>query len=137
MKHSTQLVSRRLFSARTALIALGLWLKQQKIWAPIEEKVDIHQKTVKHTPVQKLFDAFLALLAGAQGLVEINKRVRSDPALQRAFGREACAEQSVVQETLDACTQENVTQIQQAVDTIFQKHSQACRHNYQANYQLL
>ena len=137
MKHSTQPTSKRHFSARTALIALGLWLKQQKIWAPIEEKVDIHQKTLKHTPVQKLFDAFIALLAGAQGLVEINKRVRSDPALQRAFGREACAEQSVVQETLDACTPDNVVQMQQAVDIAFQKHSQACRHDYQANWQLL
>src|SRR5258707_10974690 len=112
MKHSTQPTPRRHFSARAALVALGLWLKQQKIWTPIEEKVNIAQKTVQHTPVQKLLDAFIALLAGAHGLVEINKRVRSDPALQHAFGREACAEQSVVQETLDACTQDNVQQMQ-------------------------
>ncbi len=44
----------------------------------------------------------------AHGLAEINTRVRTDTALQRAFGRESCAEQSVVQETLSACTAENV-----------------------------
>ena len=52
------------------------------------------------------------MLAGAHGIVEINTRLRADPALQAAFGRTACAEQSVVQQTLDACTDENVTQMQ-------------------------
>jgi hypothetical protein len=64
--------------------------------------VQIRQKTVKHTPIDKLTDALISLLAGAHGLVEINTRLRADPGLQRAFGRQACAEQSVVQETLDA-----------------------------------
>jgi len=53
------------------------------------------------------------MLAGAHGMVEINTRLRADPALQAAFGRTACAEQPVVQQTLDACTDENVTQMQQ------------------------
>ncbi len=52
-------------------------------------------------------------------MVEINTRLRTDPALQHAFGRQACAEQSVVQETLDACTDENVRQIQHALDLIY------------------
>jgi hypothetical protein len=137
MKDCTRTGAGRHFSPRAALIALGIWLKQHKIWTPIEERVDIAQKTVQHTPVQKLLDAFIALLAGAHGLVEINKRVRSDPALQHAFGRDACAEQSVVQETLDACTQENVQQMQQAVDAIFRQHSQAARHDYQTHWQIL
>src|ERR1700686_3118743 len=137
MKECTQLTPTRRFSARAALVALGLWLQQCQLFAPIKERVDIHQKTVKHTPVQKLYDAFLALLAGAHGLVEINKRVRSDPVLQRAFGRMSCAEQSVVQETLDACKEDNVRQMKEAFNCVFRKHSQAFRHNYQTNYQLI
>jgi hypothetical protein len=81
--------------------------------------VRIEQKTVKHSPSDKLYDAFISLLAGSRGLVEINSRLRADSALQAAFGREACAEQSVVQETLDACTQENVNQMEQAMDRIW------------------
>jgi hypothetical protein len=76
-------------------------------------------------------------LAGAHGLVEINTRLRADPALQAAFGRKACAEQSVVQETLSACTAANVTQVQHALDVIYQQHSQGFQHNYEAGFQLL
>ena len=97
----------------------------------------IGQKTVKHTPADKLYDAWISLLTGAHGLVEINTRLRTDPGLQRAFGRSACAEQSVVQETLDACTTENVLQLQQALDEIFRQHSQSVQHDYQASFQLL
>jgi hypothetical protein len=64
-------------------------------------KLRIDQKTVQHSPLEKLEDALIAILAGAHGLSEINTRLRSDPALQRAFGRRACADQSVVQATLE------------------------------------
>jgi hypothetical protein len=57
--------------------------------------------------------------------------------LQRAFGRAACAEQSVVQETLDVCTTENVGPLRQALDEIYRSHSQGFRHDYQARWQLL
>jgi hypothetical protein len=56
--------------------------------------------------------------------------LRSDEALQRAFGREACAGQSVVQETLNAASSTNVAQMMQALDAIFQQHSLAFRHDF-------
>jgi hypothetical protein len=43
----------------------------------------------------------------------------------------------VVQETLDACTAENVEQLHQALDELYQSHSQGFRHDYQARWQLL
>lgn len=70
-------------------------------------------------------------------MVEVNKLLKADPGLQRAFGRTGCAEQSVVQDTLDACTAENVSQMHQAVATIFRRHSQTYRHDYQLNLQIL
>lgn len=70
-------------------------------------------------------------------MVEINTRLRADPALQAAFGRSACAEQSVVQQTLDACTDENVTQMQEALDQIFRQHSRAYGHDYGGTYHIL
>jgi hypothetical protein len=92
------------FSPAASLAALGVKLKHLDLFGPIRTKVQIRQKTVKHTPADKLYDAFISLLAGAHGLVEINSRLRADATLQKAFGRSACAEQSVVQETLDAST---------------------------------
>ena len=96
-------------TAHASLAALGLKLRQLNLFGPIRERVRIPQKTVRYAPADKLYDTFIALLAGAHGLVEINRVLRAAPALQAAFGRAACAEQSVVQDTLDACTAENVS----------------------------
>lgn len=136
MSESSMTTTRR-FSPRASLAAVGLKLRQLDVFGPIRQTVTIAQKTVKHTPAQKLYDAFITMLAGAHGLVEINTRLRSDSALQAAFGRAACAEQSVVQETLDACTPENVAQLEQAVDTIYRQHSQGYRHDYGRSWQIL
>src|ERR687894_2273913 len=97
------------------LVALGLKVCQLDLFRPIREQVHIKQKTVRYTPTDKLYDAWIAILAGAHGLVEVNTRVRSDPVLQAAFGRTSCAEQSVIQETLDACADTTVQQLEQAL----------------------
>lgn len=116
------------FSPRAALAALGIRLRALNLFGPVQHQVHIAPKTVIHTPVQTLYDAFVALLAGAHGLGEINTRLRSDPGLQAAFGRQACAEQSVVQETLDACTETKVAQRHDAMDTISRRQSPGSRH---------
>jgi len=125
------------FSAHTSLAALGSKMRKLKLFEPIVQEVKIAQKIVKYSPGEKLLDAFMAILAGAQGMVEINKCVRADLGLQRAFGRMGCAEQSVVQDTLDACTAENVNQMHQAAEKIFRRHSQTYRHDYQLNWQIV
>jgi hypothetical protein len=130
-------LQKRRFSPRVTLAVIGLSITSLKLLDPVKKKVVILQKSIHHTPAQKLTDAFVAILAGARGLNEINTRVRSDEALQRAFGRESCAEQSVVQETLDACTEFNVRQMQHACNDIFRRHSATYRHNYKERLQLL
>lgn len=125
------------FCGQSSLAAVGNYLRQINLLAPIQQQVQIAQKTVKYTPFDKLCDAFLLLLSGTHHMVEINTRLRADPALCQAFGREQCAEQSVVQDTLDACTDQNVAQMQQALTSIFRRHSRAYRHDYQAHWQLL
>jgi hypothetical protein len=125
------------FSPAASLAAIGVKLNQLDLFSPIRTQVQIKQKTVKYTPTDKLYDALISLLAGAHGLVEINSRLRTDAGLQQAFGRQGCAEQSVVQETLDACTAENVNQMQHALDQIYRQQSQGYRHDYQTDFQLL
>lgn len=87
--------------------------------------------------MQKLYDGFIGLLCGASGVVEVNKLVRSDRGLQQAFGRDRCAEQSVIQQTLDASSGQNVAQMHQAMDEIYRLHSQGYRHDYTQQLQLL
>lgn len=125
------------FTGCASLAALGIKLRRLDLLAPIRQLVQIPQKTVKDTPFEKLTDAFISILAGAGGLGEINTHVRSDRGLQRAFGRSRCAEQSVVQETLSACTAETVKQMEQAMQQIYRQHSEGYWHNYQRQVQIL
>src|SRR5690349_3407244 len=127
MKQSSTNAKKRQFTGAASLAALGMHMQALDLFGPVREMVKIAQKTVKHSPAEKLYDALIALLAGAHGLVEINTRLRSDAALQAAFGRRACAEQSVVQETLNACNAETVAQMQAAVDVIYRQYSQGYR----------
>lgn len=137
MTAPTTAESARHSTAHASLAVLGIKLRQLDLFGPIRDEVHVAQKTVRHTPADKLYDAFIALLTGAQGLAEINRRLRADPALQLAFGRAGCAEQSVVQDTLDACTSENVAQMERALDRIYRTHGQGYRHDYAQAWQLL
>ncbi len=74
------------FTGSASLAALGLKLSEGKLFEPIEQRVQIAQKTVLDHPSDKLYDAWMSILAGAHGLVEINTRL-TDVGLQRAFGR--------------------------------------------------
>lgn len=125
------------FTVRVTLVGIGLKVQAMGILCPISERVKIAQKTIKYTPTEKLVDALITILSGAKGLVEANKRVRPDRAIQSAFGRQGCAEQSVISDTLNACTVENVSQMEEAFQMIHQQHSVAYRHNYEAGLQVL
>jgi Transposase DDE domain group 1 len=92
--------------------------------------VKIDQKTVKHSPAQKLTDALVGMLAGCKAIYETNARVRPDVPLQQAFGRKRVAEQSTIQRTLDAFTQENVCELREAVEAIGGRYSGLPQHPY-------
>jgi hypothetical protein len=124
------------FTPAASLAAVGVVLEQRKVFEPTRAQVQIEQKTVKHTPLDKLYESFITRLSGAHGLGEINTRLRADHALQRAFGRKRCTEQSVVQQTLDACTPTQVAQMEQALQEIYRTHSRGFRHDYRADWHI-
>src|ERR1700682_2296292 len=101
MNESTTPTTRQ-FSSCASLAAIGIKLRELKLFEPVEQTVQIAQKTIKDSPSDKLYDALISLLAGAHGLVEINTRLRADVALQRAFGRSRWAERAGGEDTLSA-----------------------------------
>lgn len=125
------------FTACASLAALGQQFQQLDLWAVVAQHVHIKQKIRTHTPLEKLQDCLVNMLAGGHGLVEINTRLRADPALQRAFGRSSCAEQSTISDTLNACTPENVQQLREALRALIRQHSRAYHHPYRTHGQLL
>jgi hypothetical protein len=118
------------YSPRASLILMGQCIQQMDVWQTIEEHVQIQQKVITHTPLEKLKDAFINILAGGHGLVEVNTRVRTDRALSAAFGRERCAEQSTISDTLNACSAENVAGMRVALAELYQRFGAGYRHHY-------
>lgn len=125
------------YSGHASLATAGMWMKENQIWQVIEEYVKIEQKVIKHTPTDKLKDLFINILAGGHGIADINNRVRVDKAMQLAFGRSACAEQSTISETLNASTGENIHEFSGALKVIYQKHGQGYAHDYKKKCQVL
>jgi hypothetical protein len=125
------------FSAQASLAAVGVRMRQMKIWQTIEQQVHIRQKTIKHRPSDKLLDAFVNILAGGQGLVEVNARIEPDEGLQKAFGRQACADQSTISDTLGVCTPETVGQMRGALQAVYRVHSRGYQHPYDRCCQVL
>ena len=105
-KHTT------MTTGRASLCALGEYLRRHCFFAPLWEQVKIPQKTVWHRPADKLLDGLLGLLCGAKTISQSNVTIRVEPAVQRAFGRKGCADQSTIARTLQACTAENVAQVE-------------------------
>jgi hypothetical protein len=117
-----------MYSSHGSLIVVAVWVKQHAIWTGIEAKVKIPQKTVIYRPTDKLRAVFVAIMAGAHGLVEVNTTLRADKGLGVAFDLPRWPDQSTLSETLSACTAETATAMRTCLSTIYQQHGQAMRH---------
>jgi hypothetical protein len=125
-----KLVASKRQTAFGPLCLLGHYLSQEGVLKPLSS-VHIVQKSIKHSPTQKLIDALMGILSGCKALYKIDVRVRPDAPLQRAFGRERCADQSTIQRTLNAFTPENVAQLRQAVEAIGRRYSATFSHDFE------
>jgi hypothetical protein len=117
-------------TSRASLCALGEYLKRQCFFAPLREQVEVPQKTVRYRPVDKLLDGLLGILCGAKTLSQSNITIRVDPAVQRAFGRTGCAEQSTIARTLQASTVETVDQLEHVSWHYLKRHGQTPHHRF-------
>jgi hypothetical protein len=56
------------YTPHATLAALSLKISSLKLFDTVGNYLYIKQKTVRHSPIEKLYDAFIAILAGAHGL---------------------------------------------------------------------
>jgi hypothetical protein len=118
------------------LCVLGYYLTQKKVLQPLEQ-IHIPQKTIKHSPTQKLLDALVGIWAGCSALYQLNVKVGPDRPLQLAFGRERCADQSTISDTLNAFTEGTVAQLRQAVESIHRQQGRVFIHGYEQEFLIL
>ena len=117
-------------SGHASLCVLGVHLRRMDFFQPLEAHVQIQQKVLKYTPVQKLEMFLVGVLAGAKAVSQTAITIRIDPALIRAFGLPGCADQSSIAETLNAATEQDVADVQAALGELFGSYSQAHRHDF-------
>lgn len=136
--HNTSAMQRSWYeSGHASLCLLGVHLRRMGLFKPLEARVKIRQKVLKYTPVQKLEMLLVGVLAGAKAVSQTGTTVRIDPALLRAFGLPGCAEQSSIAETLSAATEQDVADMQAALDDLFGAYSQARQHDFTRDFLVL
>lgn len=124
-----KLLSSKTQTAFGPLCVLGHYLTKEQVLKPLSD-VQIAQKSVVHSPQEKLLDALMGILCGCAALYEINCRVRPDLPLQRAFGRDRCADQSTISKTFNAFTEQTISQLREAIESIQRCHSALFSHDY-------
>src|SRR5262245_6219903 len=123
-KHTT------MTTGRASLCALGEYLRRHCFLAPLWEQVQVPQKTVRYRPIEKVLDGLLGILCGAKTISQSNITIRVDPAVQPAFGRTGCAEQSAIARTLQASTTEIVDQLSRVSWYYLQRYGQTPHHRF-------
>ena len=79
----------------------------------------IPQKKVDYRPSDKLVFVVIGIMSGCEAVFDLNQNLRVDRLLLRAFGYQKCADQSVIQDTLNAAREENVQQLELALKAIW------------------
>lgn len=111
------------------LAALGFFVREHDLWAPIQHRVHFDKPTHCSDPIGALQDLWVGILAGCEVVSQVNTTIRSDPLLAMAWGREQFHEQSTIARILDACTPLQVSQMREATEAIFHWLGQAHRHD--------
>ena len=78
---------------------------------------------MEYSPTDKLVLMTLGIMSGCDVVFDINRKLRVDRPLLKAFGYSKCADQSVIQDTLNAVTEENVIQMESALKSIWDENN--------------
>ena len=111
------------------LAALLAHYKQNQVLEVLNQ-VHIPIKTRDFTPVSKLEQVLISILAGCQYIVEVNSKLKSEDALAYVWGIDRFADQSTLASTLDALTLTNIAQLQAAITAYLQVHGRTYTHDW-------
>ena len=120
----------KLQSKHALLCLLGHKIREANLLEPFHRLIKIKQKTVVHTPTEKLQDCLVGMLMGNTTLYETNTTLSTEQALWQSWGRSGCADQSTIQRTLEECSQENVSQLHKVNALLLQEVGRSVRHDY-------
>jgi len=113
------------------LAALMAHYQQKQVLAPLE-KVTVQMKTRDFSPVSKLKQVLVSILAGCETLTAFNSELDGEADLAAIWGCERFADQSTLSRTLDALTLMNIAQLRTATTEIWRSTSLTQQHDWRA-----
>ena len=111
------------------LAALLAHYQQNQVLAPLEN-VALQMKTRDFSPVSKLKQVLISILAGCETLTAFNSEMDGEVNLAAIWSRERFADQSTLSRTLDALTLMNIEQLRTATTAIWHSLSQTRQHDW-------
>jgi hypothetical protein len=116
-------------TSHVPLAAFGYMLGRAGVLNPLQA-VTLPIKTLAHSPVEKLIEALVLILAGGRATSQADLLLRPNRGLARGWGQEQFAQQATLADTLDAFDQASIARLRTAFETILQTHSAALSHDY-------
>ena len=116
-------------TSHVPLAVFGYVLGRTGVWSPLDE-VALPIKTLDHSPVEKLIEAVVLILAGGRATSQADLLLRPNRWLARGWGQDQFAQQATLADTLDACDQSSIASLRTAFEMILQTHSAALSHDY-------
>lgn len=110
------------------LVPTGHYAQKIGLIDLFKEHLKIKMKTVHHTPVEKIIELFVSMIAGCPDIKTINNRLVPDKLAATAWCQKQFADQSRVSEVLHRITPENLLQLEEIFQTLFCQQSHARRH---------
>jgi hypothetical protein len=105
--------------------------QQNQTLAPLEQ-VALQMKTRDFSPVCKLKQILVSILAGCETLTAFNSEMDGEIDLAAIWGWERFADQSTLSRTLDALTLMNIEQLRTATTAIWCSTSLTWQHDWRA-----
>jgi hypothetical protein len=112
-----------------SLAALLAHYQQNQVLAPLEN-VALQMKTRDFSPVSKLKQVLISILAGCETLTAFNSEMDGEVNLAAIWGWERFADQSTLSRTLDALTLMNIEQLRTATTAIWRSISLTRQHDW-------
>lgn len=96
------------------------------------EKVHIGMKKRDFSPIDKLEQVLISILAGCETISEVNTRLDAEVKLARVGGWSHFSDQSNLSRTLDALTLKQIDQIRGVVTAIWRANGRTCQRDWRS-----
>jgi hypothetical protein len=101
------------------LVPTGHYAQKIGLINLFKEHLKIKMKTGHHTPVEKVIELFVSMIAGCTDIKTVNNRLVPDKLAATAWCQKQFADQSRVSEVLHRMTAENLLQLEEIIPDSF------------------